>query len=95
MTDDIVTRLRDIVWDIRCSKMDPDDVGDIVEICLNEIERLRNALAEQAIIHEVQKTNTLNEVERLRLILTHICDVWGSDLLSIIEEMKQFKKDIK
>lgn len=36
-----------------------------------------------------------DEIERLRLILTHICDVWGSDLLSIIEEMKQFKKDIK
>ena len=41
MTDDIVTRLRGMVWDIRCSKMDSDDVGDIVETCLDEIERLR------------------------------------------------------
>lgn len=32
----------------------------------DEIERLRNALAEQTIIHEVQKTNTLSEIERLR-----------------------------
>jgi len=44
MTDDIVTRLRDVVWDIRCSKMDPDDVGDIVDTCLDEIERLRGQL---------------------------------------------------
>lgn len=36
-----------------------------------------------------------DEIERLRLILTHICDVWGSDLLSIIEEMNRFKKEIK
>ncbi len=36
-----------------------------------------------------------DEIERLRLMLTHICDVWGSELLFIVEEMNQFKKDIK
>ena len=40
-------------------------------------------------------TEAADEIERLRLILTHICDVWGSDLLSIIEEMNGFKKEIK
>ena len=36
-----------------------------------------------------------DEIKRLRLILIHICDVWGSDLLSIIDEMNRFKKEIK
>jgi hypothetical protein len=39
--------------------------------------------------------DAIDEIERLRLILTHICDVWGSDLLSIIDEMNRFKKEIK
>lgn len=36
-----------------------------------------------------------DEIERLRLLLTHICDVWGSDLCSIVEEMNGFRKEIK
>lgn len=56
MTDDIVTRLRE-----KYSGQLP-----ICSEAADEIERLRNALAEQTIIHEVQKTNTLNEIEELR-----------------------------
>jgi DNA-binding transcriptional regulator YiaG len=41
-------------------------VNEVCEEAANEIERLRNALAEQTIIHEVQKTNTLNDIQRLR-----------------------------
>jgi len=63
--------------------------GDIVT-------RLRAIVADPKPIFTAQLLdNAADEIERLRLILTHICDVWGSDLLSIIEEMKQFKKDIK
>jgi hypothetical protein len=66
MTDDIVTRLRTpsstekngIVFFFPPNKTQLE--------AANEIERLRNALAEQTIIHEVQKTNTLNEIEELR-----------------------------
>lgn len=36
-----------------------------------------------------------DEIERLRLLLAHICDVWGSDLRSIVEEMNGFRKEIK
>lgn len=43
----------------------------------------------------IMRGEAADEIERLRLILTHICDVWGSDLLSIIEEMNRFKKEIK
>lgn len=39
-----------------------------------EIVRLRNELAEQAIIHEVQKTNTVSEIERLRAIIQDIAN---------------------
>jgi HAMP domain-containing protein len=63
MTDDIVTRLREQalegIWDFTQAAFDMQNAAD-------EIERLRNALAEQTIIHEVQKTNTLSEIERLR-----------------------------
>ena len=57
MTDDIVTRLRtaDQYW-----------ATVLFSEAADEIERLRNSLAEQTIIHEVQKTNTLSEIERLR-----------------------------
>jgi hypothetical protein len=42
---------------------------DKVSEAADEIERLRTQIAEQTIIHEVQKTNTLNEMERLRAAL--------------------------
>ena len=64
MTDDIVTRLRDLwstsdnMWQINvCNTMS--DAAD-------EIERLRNRVAEQEITHAVQKQNTMTEIERLR-----------------------------
>lgn len=62
MVDDIVTRLREIVWDIRCSKMDSDDVGDIVESCLDEIERLRKTIHDLMEIMEERR----NEIIRLK-----------------------------
>ena len=67
--DDIVTRLRKA-----CQYEDGYQLTmapELVSAIADEIERLRNALAEQTIIHEVQKTNTLNEVERLRTELAH------------------------
>jgi hypothetical protein len=82
-------------WDQLMESPDWDENTTAMWAMAEEIVRLRNELAEQAIIHEVQKTNTVSEIERLRLILTHICDVWGSDLLSIIDEMNRFKKEIK
>lgn len=53
---------------------------------LDEIERLRNALAEQTITHEVQKTNTLSEIERLRRCLQHAIDHVGKWGLFTVEE---------
>jgi len=64
MGNEIVERLRDI------ASLRGPMAGSVIPLtCIeaaDEIERLRNALAEQTILHEVQKTNTLNEVERLR-----------------------------
>ncbi len=68
MTDDIVTRLRELELILMCNGADG---------------------------HGFLIKHAADEIERLRLILTHICDVWGSDLLSIIEEMNRFKKEIK
>ena len=57
-----------------------------VDHMTDEIERLRNALAEQTIIHEVQKTNTLNEIEYLRRCLQHAIDHVGKWGLFTAEE---------
>ena len=76
MEQDIVTRLRE-------------KYSGQLPICLeaaDEIERLRNKLAEQTIIHEVQKTNTLNEIELLRRCLQHAIDHVGKWGLFTAEE---------
>jgi len=43
---------------------------------------------------ECDNCKAADEIERLRLILTHICDVWGSDLYSITNEMKEIQRKI-
>ena len=98
MTDDIVARLR-----ANCETTDCVNVRSIALVkCDNceaadEIERLREACD---YYHKMcsmiaDKNFTANEeIHRLKLILTHICDVWGSDLLSIIDEMNRFKKEV-
>jgi len=51
----------------------------------DEIETLRNKLAEQEIIHAVQKKNTMTEIERLRAEVAYLktpcprCDYEESD----------------
>jgi hypothetical protein len=41
MTDDIIDRLREWEWDVRMSRIDPDDIGDIIGNCVELIEKLR------------------------------------------------------
>jgi HAMP domain-containing protein len=58
--DDIVTTLRTMVQFTNAV------AGDVCWRAADEIETLRNKLAEQEIIHAVQKKNTMTEIERLR-----------------------------
>jgi hypothetical protein len=94
MTDDIVTRLQE-EYDRLFSEFQI--VAPIHLDAIDEIERLRGACD---YYHKMcstiaDKNFTANEeIHRLKLILTHICDVWGSDLLSIIDEMNRFKKEV-
>jgi len=62
VSDDIVTRLREQAV---CTRSECDDC-DLHRNAADEIETLRNKLAEQEIIHAVQKKNTMTEIERLR-----------------------------
>lgn len=78
MTDDIVTRLREGEQFHRNGYVEVP--SGFYGFLADEIERERSIAAD--------------EIERLKLILTHICDVWGSDLLSIIDEMNRFKKEV-
>lgn len=59
------------------------------------VTRLRKAWDEADPDASVGLTgDAADEIERLRLILTHICDVWGSDLYSITNEMKEIQRKI-
>jgi hypothetical protein len=84
MTDDIVTRLQErIPYAIHPHVLAE---AKLLSDAVKEIERLRNALAEQTITHEVQKTNTLSEIERLRRCLQHAIDHAGKWGLFTAEE---------
>lgn len=41
MTDDLLTRLREAERLTRNGEMDRDDIGDVIDQCADEIERLR------------------------------------------------------
>ncbi len=56
-----MTRLRK-AWD----EADPDASVGLTGEAADEIERLRNRVAEQEITHAVQKKNTMTEIELLR-----------------------------
>ncbi len=81
MSDDIVTRHHgfpndDIVTTLRTMVQFTNAVaGDVCWRAADEIERLRNKLAEQEITHAVQKTNTMNEVERLRADIKELLEI--------------------
>jgi methyl-accepting chemotaxis protein len=89
MTDDIVTRLR------RIASLTGDISGRIIPIACteaaDEIGWLRNALAEQTIIHEVQKTNTLSEIEHLR----KECDNWKTASERIAGDLEKSDDEVE